>query len=114
MYRFLNRYKRPGTKAPPPLVPVSCEPVLKGPPRGRPGVRRPKELWYRFVIQPVPKVNSGFRVFRRGLGVSDIASMLREGFRGIGPFHIASILREGFRGIGPFHITSMRLLRLWV
>ena len=47
--------------------------------------------------EPVPKVDSGFRVFR-GLGVSDIASMLREGFRGIGPFHIA----------------SMRLLRVWV
>jgi len=47
--------------------------------------------------EPVPKVNSEFRVFR-GLGVSDIASMLREEFRGIGPFHIA----------------SMRLLHVWV
>jgi hypothetical protein len=35
----------------PPFVPVPYEPVLKGPPRGRPGERMARELWYRFVIR---------------------------------------------------------------
>jgi hypothetical protein len=37
LYRISNRYKRFGTKAPPSLVPVPYEPVLKAPPRGLPG-----------------------------------------------------------------------------
>jgi hypothetical protein len=59
LHRFRNRYKTSGTKGPHPLVPVPYEPVLMGPPRGRPGERTARELCYRFVYKPVPKV--GYR-----------------------------------------------------
>jgi hypothetical protein len=51
LHRFRNRYKTSGTKGPHPLVPVPYEPVLMGPPRGRPGERTARELCYRFVLQ---------------------------------------------------------------